>query len=297
MASRIMQRIEATDTSVFTWLADANNLSKVKDLYFILHEENSITTRQLALTMINAAIIEKKIDDTKLDPCTKAVLDKLKNLEQSDIANMINRFSPAKSIFNINISTGTTINSQNSAETTKISDYNYNIVLSSNYTNGVLEGEINSPPTMLSLATTVTHEIMHAYLLSIVDEYKNGTSSTLQSFPTLFDAYVKSKTPTGSNQSKIDAQHDLIASQYVNSIASTIEEFNTGIPVTSGFPRQVYIDIAWAGLEGTYVFNKNYPNDQNNKNYADRNRILSRGSIERYNKPRGNQIPVGKPCK
>ncbi len=242
------------------------------------------------------AELEKKIDGTNLDPCTQGVLDKLKNLKQGDIAKMITRFDSPKSTLNIYMSTGTPLKSENSPETTKISDYNYNIIMSSDYTKGVLEGEVNSPPTTLSIATTVAHEIFHAYLLSIVDEHNNGNSASLKSFPTLFDAYVKNKTPAGTTQSNVDAQHDVIASQYVNAIASTIEEFDTGTPVASGFPRQVYMDIAWAGLEGTYVFNKNYPNDQTNKNYADRNRILSRGSIERYNKPRGNQSPVGKPC-
>ncbi|KFF12587.1 hypothetical protein [Flavobacterium hydatis] len=248
-------------------------------------------------TSANANAIEDKIDDSKLDPCAKATLEKLKNLKQNDIASMISKFASNSSIFSLNIQTGKVTKSTNDAETSIISLYNYNITLSTNYINGVMEGEINSPPTTLSLATTLTHEIIHAYLLSVVDEYKTLNSSTICDFPTLYDAYVVQNTPKGGSKAQIDAQHDLIAEKYVNSIASTIQELNTDSPVTSGYPNQVYLDIAWAGLEGTYIFNKNYPNDPNDKNYNDRNRILSRGSIEKYNKPRGNQSPLGKPCK
>lgn len=247
--------------------------------------------------LTNAQITKKNINSDKLDLCTKSVLDKLKNLKQSDIADMISKFDSNSSILTINFKTGVVTNSNNDAETVAISNFNYNITLNERYTNGVLEGEINSPPTTLSLATTLTHEIIHAYLLSVVDEYKVLGTSKICDFPTIYDAYITQKIPAGSSQAKVDAQHELIATKYVNSIASSIQEFETGFPVVSGFPNQVYLDIAWAGLEGTYIFNKNYPNDPNHKNYKDRNRILSRGSIEKYNKSRGNQIPVGKPCK
>lgn len=47
-----------------------------------------------------AQAIEDQIDDSKLDPCTKGVLDKLKNLSGGGIANMLKRFTPPGSIFN-----------------------------------------------------------------------------------------------------------------------------------------------------------------------------------------------------
>jgi hypothetical protein len=36
---------------------------------------------------------------------------------------------------------------------------------------------------------------------------------------------------------------------------------------------QAYLDLAWAGLVGTSIYKRNYPNDQNHKNYAARGRI------------------------
>ena len=114
--------------------------------------------------------------------------------------------------------------------------------------------------------------------------------------PTIYDAYVQQQI---SKDLSIlpDAHHELIASYYVNAIASTIEEFHTGQPVDSGFPRQVYLDMAWGGLIGTYIFNKNYPNDPNNINYKDRERILARIITERIGSQYGVNSPIGTPCK
>jgi hypothetical protein len=58
---------------------------------------------------------------------------------------------------------------------------------------------------------------------------------------------------------------------------------------------QAYLDLAWAGLVGTSIY-KNYPNDQNHKNYAARGRIENRIVAETYNSSR-DQNPLGKPCK
>jgi hypothetical protein len=55
------------------------------------------------------------------------------------------------------------------AETIKNSKNSYNITISSNYLNGVRSWGTDSPPTDLSIATTITHEINA--LLSVVDGY------------------------------------------------------------------------------------------------------------------------------
>lgn len=242
-----------------------------------------------------AQAIEDKIDDSKLDPCTKGVVDKLKGLTQSDIADMIKRFSPSGSIFNINMSTEEIINPIIWAQSTKINGSNtdINIVFDNDYIYGT--GNSN-PPTDLSVATTMAHEIIHAYLISLLEENKTCGASGICDFPTIYDAYVQEQI-TKNPQILPDAHHELIASDYVNAIASTIEEFHTGQPVTSSYPRQVYLDMAWGGLTGTYVFNKNYPNDPNHKNYKDRERILARVYTEKLGSVYGINTPIGTPCK
>lgn len=54
--------------------------------------------------------IEDYIDDTELDACTKDILNKLKNLGNGDIAEMLKRFSPDGSIYGTKMSTGQVIN-------------------------------------------------------------------------------------------------------------------------------------------------------------------------------------------
>lgn len=242
-----------------------------------------------------AQAIEDQIDDSQLDECTKGVLAKLKNLNQSDIAEMISRFSAPGSIFNINMVTGQVSNQNNLAETKPVSGSNFdiNMVFNENYIKGVGNP---SPPTDLSVATTMAHEIIHAYLISLLGENKACGASGICDFPTIYDAYVAYQITKDPNVSP-DAHHELIANNYVYSIAATIQEFHTGQSVDSGFPSQVYLDMAWGGLDRTYIFNKNYPNDPNHKNYKDRERIFSRINTEKIGSQYGIYSPVGTPCK
>jgi hypothetical protein len=59
----------------------------------------------------------------------------------------------------------------------------------------------------------------------------------------------------------------------------------------------VYLDLAWGGLVGTHVFNKNYPNDPTDKNYNEREIILSRINTEKLGTQYGINSPIGTPCK
>jgi hypothetical protein len=45
------------------------------------------------------------------------------------------------------------------------------------------------------------------------------------------------------------------------------------------------------------LFNKNYPNDPNHKNYKDRERILGRIIAEKKEEVYGINSPIGTPCK
>ena len=267
-------------------------------------EEGTVTTYQEFNVLLNAykkakvaLLIEEQIDDTLLDSCTKAVFDKLKNLKQSDIANMLIRFAPTGSIFNINMSTGIVQNNDPNtwAQTTPVSGSNNNInmIFNQDYVNGK---DNPNRPTDLSVATTMTHEIIHAYLISLLEDNKICGTSGICDFPTIYGAYVQQQITKNPNLLP-SAHHDLIAEKYVDAIAATIQEYHTGQPVASGFPNQVYLDMAWGGLQGTDFFNKNYPNDPTHKNYKDRERILGRITAERIGSQYGVNSPLGTPCK
>ena len=90
----------------------------------------------------------------------------------------------------------------------------------------------------------------------------------------------------------INKHHELIADKYVNAIASAIEQFHLGDTFHSGYPRQVYLDMAWGGLQGTYIFNKTYPQGS-----AGRDKILARINTERKGSPYQGYTPLGTPCK
>ena len=240
-----------------------------------------------------AEAIEDQIDDSDLDSCTKGVLDKLKISTEKDISKMINRFYPASSVFNINMSTGQVTNPNDLAQTTKVngSSTDINMVFNGNYIIG-----LGNPtrPTDLSVATTMAHEIIHAYLISLLEENKTYGTLGIYDFPTIYDAYVQQQITKNPNILP-EAHHELIAEKYLFVIASTIEEFHTG--TYTDFPRQVYLDMAWGGLVGTDIFNKNYPNDSNHKNFQNRERIFARINTEKIGSQYGINTPIGTPCK
>jgi hypothetical protein len=240
-----------------------------------------------------AKAIEEQIDDSKLDPCTKAIMEKLKNATHSDIAKMLSRFAPAGSIFNINMSVGQVKDNGNWAETKKTtgSSTDVNMIFNENYINGV--GNTNRP-TDLSIASTMVHEMIHAYLISLLEENKTCGASGICDFHTIYDAYVQQQIDKGSNI-VADEHHELIAKQYVFAIATTIQEFHTG--QYTDYPYQNYLDMAWGGLQGTYIFNKNYPDDSTHKNYKARERIMARINAERKGSQYYGALPLGTPCK
>jgi hypothetical protein len=243
----------------------------------------------------NAQKIEENINDDKLDPCTKNVVEKLKNLSNvGDIAAMLKRFSAAGSIFNINMTLGKMEKSRDLAETRKTpgSSTDINIVLNEDYIKGVA---YPNPPTDLSVAHTIVHEIIHAYLTSLLTQHIACGSSDICDFPVVYDAYVQQQIT--KYQTPVDPQHVETSEKYINAIACTLQEFNTGQTVTSGFPSQAYIDLAWGGLTDTYVFNKTFPNDSSHKNYADRQRIINRTNSEKLGNVAGQSSPLGTPCK
>jgi hypothetical protein len=267
----------------------------------VLHRINQYThvggASYTTIGIATAQRIEDNINGNALDPCTKAVLDKMKNLQQSDIASMINRFNPPASPFNINMSVGQVTDQNDFAQTTKTkgSKTDVNMVFNQDYINGV--GNINRP-TDLSIATTMAHEIIHAYMISLLEEDKYCGTQGICDFPTVYDAYVKQIASKDKNSTLlVDAHHEVIANNYVYAIAATVQEFHTGQTINSGFPYQVYLDIAWGGLTNTYIFDKIYPNDPNHKNFKDRERILARIIAEKNGSQYGIISPLGTPCK
>ncbi len=222
-----------------------------------------------------AQAIEDQIDDSKLDPCLKAIMNQLKNTTNIDITKILTKLG-ANSIYTVDM----VMKPANTyAETQKIAKYNYEIRV---------DRDRNTDATTLFKATALIHEVIHAYFLSIIDDYNYTPSNTIASFPELFEAYVKKNYPNPS-----DAQHKEMAERYVEAMASALQEYDANFTV----PYQVYQDLAWGSLSKAPIFNKTFPPGSTD-NIRITNRYKAEGVGRAVDQGTPNQqTPVGKPCK
>jgi len=230
------------------------------------------TTEEIAKT------IEDSIDVSQLDPCPKGVMESLKNTTNATIVDVLAKLG-ANSIYTINMAMKP---ADTYAETQRISKYNYEIrVDRDRYTDG----------TKLFKATALIHEIIHAYFLSIVDDYNYTPSTALPSFPELFEAFVLKEHPTSKD--KQDAQHLAMANKYVDAMASALQEYDANYTID----YQVYKDLAWGSLRDAPIFEKTFPKGStDNIRIANRYKAESSGHAVEMGTP-DQQSPVGKPCK
>jgi hypothetical protein len=203
-------------------------------------------------------------------------MDQLKSATKADIASIMKKLG-ATSIYTVNM----VMEPANTyAETQRISKNNYVIrVDRDRYTDG----------TKLFKATALIHEVIHAYFLSIVDDYNYNypTNAPMNTFPELFEAYVKKTYPNPS-----DAQHKEMANKYVDAMASALQQYDANYTV----PYQVYKDLAWGGLKDAPIFDKTFPPGS-----VESIRIKNRYGCESIGHSVGDgtpytQTPVGKPC-
>jgi hypothetical protein len=237
----------------------------------------------------NGDSIENLIITLNLNPCSESALNKLKAATGVDIAAIMNKFNSTPN-YNITITTSPTSLGAAVAQTNYTNPavpYDYTIKISPDY----------SSSTELFRAATLLHEITHAYFLSLKDDFNAGIqpgSNVYNDNATLFQFYV---THTYPSSYSYDAHHEEMAKKYVNSIASALQEFQTGIPVIlAGAPNQIYTDLAWGGLLGTPIYNSTFLVGS-----SERQRIENRYACEQIGHTVGYGTPqqqntIGKPC-
>ena len=225
-------------------------------------------------------LIEKEINDTQLNPCLKGIMEQLKMATNSDIANVMAKLD-ATNLYNLTMKMGT-VNPGKYAATTKVSKNNYLVTVTQNdFTTA----------SKLYRATALLHETIHSYMLSVVDDYNTyPTNAPFTDFPELFKIYV-SKINNVDNAEI--AQHEDMANKYIDAIASALEEYQTS---TTGIPssladKQVFLDMAWSGLQGTAVYNK-----KSQEGIIDDTRITARIGAELNGVYSQGQYAVGQPC-
>jgi hypothetical protein len=217
---------------LFDWYSAYDNSNS--DSYLWDFVENSGSGGGSTEPVVEEENFEDKIDDSKLDPCPKGIMEKLKNTENKDIASVINKLE-ANSIYTVDMKMGST--AQGYAQTQKVSTNNYLItVANDSYTSS----------TQLFRAASLIHEIIHAYYHSVVDDNKNPTTTPLNNFPALYQAYELKKYPGGATV----AQHDQMAKDYVDAMALALQEYYINnkpllFPLAS---YEVFTDLAWGTL-------------------------------------------------
>lgn len=196
-------------------------------------------------TSIKPFVIEKKIDDSQLDDCTKGILNKLK--QNHTIAKLIARFDNPDTAYEISFTQEVIPpNPENPSSvtfglTTPVvgHPFKYNIKLNSDYFN-------NSGPTNLFKAKTIIHEMIHALILSIIDSryFPNGNTDPTD-FPEIWDNYI-----AGKFNGEVNAEHHLfMANNYVTIISQALKEYYINSSNLSDQDiDQMSSDLAWSGL-------------------------------------------------
>ena len=264
---------------IFDW--PENNQKVVAEGFVYTYDSESGNWEGVPEEVI-AQKIEDNIDDSKLDPCPKGIMEKLKNTENKDIASIFNKLE-ANSIYNVDMKMGST--AQGYAQTQKVSTNNYLITVSNDsYTSS----------TQLFRAAALIHEIIHAYYHSVVDDNKIPTTTPLNNFPALYQAYELKKYPGGATV----AQHNQMAKDYVDAMALTLQEYYISnhpllFPLAS---YEVFTDLAWGTLQEASIFNEKYKDDDPAKE-----RILNRYRTESIGQSVETgtikqQNPIGEPC-
>lgn len=91
----------------------------------------------------------------------------------------------------------------------------------------------------LSVARTILHEAVHAYLIA---HFRNNYSAAYSSYPDLIHDMNQNRYPQNAN----GLQHAEFVRNFVNDIATSLQEFGLGRGYN--LPFQLYSDLAWAGL-------------------------------------------------
>lgn len=289
-----LDNLRTTDLAAFNYL---NSHPEIKNqvLNYLgqndFSEESTIFLNQIIIKMkqnptlytsIKPFLIEKNIDDSQLDPCSKGVFQQVKNTTNCDFANVLAKLGANGSIYNTTIKSAVAPSGK-PAQTVRNSSYNYTIYISTNY----------EDKTKLFIAASMLHEMVHSYFMSLFDDYHNANPPNLDAyndFAGLFHHYVTLKNPSSTNAA--DVHHQQMATDYVDAIARALQEYQTGIPVPfTSIPEQIYSDLAWGGLSDAPVFDATYPVGS-----PSRQRILNRYEAEQRNLPIGVNPNVQNPA-
>ncbi|WP_288790936.1 hypothetical protein [uncultured Elizabethkingia sp.] len=201
-------------------------------------------------------IIIKKIDTENLDKCSKQILEKI--ITAKNFSSIINQFNGDKASFNWTIETSNSNDFGNGK--LAITDWQNN--QPNNYITSLGQDYVNSA-SRLSIARTIIHEAIHAYILSYLD---SDVSMMEKDFSELLKAMIDKKY--GDVNSNLEQyHHEEMAMRYINTVSETLAIWDN-----YSQNNQYYIDLAWGGLLYTDTFkNSRLLTDTDKKRISDRN--------------------------
>jgi hypothetical protein len=129
--------------------------------------------------------------------------------------------------------------------------------------------------TNLSIAHTIIHEMIHAYLTLY---FMYDPVNARKDYPEIFNAWITSKDLDFNR-----IQHDEIERSFMDDLALALADYSEIVGLTS-VDKYVYSDLAWGGLD----FQNNIQLTAGIKK-----RIQNRLSAEQLNEPFGTEEPVG----
>lgn len=229
-----------------------------------------------------ALFIENRIDDSNLDPCSRQILNQLKSLQNFDISKIIKRFGEPNVIYNWSLTTSLPIDSTLAGTTDWLRksddqaiDYNYVSVINPNFVNKA---------TSIAIARVILHEMLHAYILSHIDDVQNGHTLEFISFRELWRMIQKDLTGFNNNPELV--HHEFMAQKFLIPLKDALKEWDN-----SKQSDKYYVDLAWGALINTDTFDELHPIGS-----ISRNRIMNTNTAEDKNLNQNGISPKGTPC-
>ncbi len=191
------------------------------------------------------------IDQTALKECMKKIVDSLKKSTKGNVAAIIQQFAGETPGYNWTLKDGTLSSSWNAETSGK-----YNRTTGTVTT--IFDSKKFAASSDLSVARTVLHEFVHAYLLAY---FFTNQMVARETYSEYYEEYIKHK-----NRSANTLQHNEIARNFVGYIGEALREYGDRMGYTfasQAEKEQYYNDLAWGGLTDTAAFRALNTSDKN----------------------------------
>ncbi|WP_298116263.1 hypothetical protein [Flavobacterium sp.] len=200
-------------------------------------------------------MIDSVLTNTNLGPCSTTIVNNFLNgsiptsKKLTKILDRLNLKTGPQTGYTFEIKTdvltgtdfGSTYNRVDPLTNLNI-PFNYLVIIDSNF---------NQNGTRIAKANVIVHELIHAYILSLIDDNSLQLapylepSADLTNLSIIFNAIERKKYGLNPNY----FQHNEMAQSFISVIAEAIKIIDGGTQ-----PNQYYQDLAWGGLTDTGAF-------------------------------------------